>query len=72
MTGKSNYSQPEEVLEYANQIKAELIIIMLSKNITMAKLMMGLKDQKYISNEYDIPVMCLNPRLDLRKVEGFF
>ena len=72
VTGKSNYSQPEEVLEYANQIKAELIIIMLSKNITMAKLMMGLKDQKYISNEYDIPVMCLNPRLDLRKVEGFF
>ncbi len=72
VTGKRSYSQPEEIIEYANQIKAELIIIMLSKNITKAKLMFGLKEQKYISNEYHIPVMCLNPRSDLRKYEGFF
>jgi nucleotide-binding universal stress UspA family protein len=72
VTGKSRYSSPRETIEFANQIKAELIIIMLSKNITLAKLMLGLVDQKYISNDYNIPVMCLNPRSDLRKYEGFF
>ncbi len=72
VTGRSYFSQPNEVVEYANQIKAELIIIMLSKNITVAKLMLGLKDQKYISNNYNIPVMCLNARSDLRKYESFF
>jgi len=71
-TGKSSFSSPKDTIEFANQIKAELIIIMLSKNITKAKLMLGLKDQKYISNDYNIPVMCLNPRSDLRKYEGFF
>lgn len=72
VTGKSNFSKPEEVVAYANQIKAELIIIMLSKNITLAKIIFGLKDQKYISNPYNIPVMCLNARSDIRKYESFF
>lgn len=72
VTGKSSFCQPSEVTEFANQIKAELIIIMLSKNITKAKLMLGLKDQKYISNNYNIPVMCLNASSNLRKYESFF
>ena len=72
VTGKCSFCQPAEVTKFANQIKAELIIIMLSKNITKAKLMLGLKDQKYISNDYNIPVMCLNARSNLRKYESFF
>lgn len=71
ITGKSKYNTTNETLEFANQINAELIIIMLSRNITIAKIMMGLKDQYYISNDYGIPVMCLNPRLDLTKYESF-
>ena len=62
----------KETIEFAHQIDAELIIIMLSKNITVAKAMMGLKDQKYISNKYNIPIMCLNARSDLKKYEGFY
>lgn len=72
VTGKKKYNLASETLRFANEIKAELIIIMLSKNITVAKAMIGLKDQKFISNEYKIPVMCLNPRSDLRRLEGFF
>lgn len=72
ITGKKKYNLAAETLDFANKIKAELVIIMLSKNITVAKAMIGLKDQKFISNEYKIPVMCLNPRSDLRKYEGFF
>jgi nucleotide-binding universal stress UspA family protein len=72
ITAKKKYNMANETLDFANEIRAELIIIMLSKNITVAKAMIGLKDQKYISNDYKIPVMCLNPRSDLRKYEGFF
>jgi nucleotide-binding universal stress UspA family protein len=72
VTGKGRYNMVDETLKFANQIKAELIIIMLSKNITLAKVLMGLKDQKYISNPYKIPILCLNARSDLRKYEGFF
>jgi hypothetical protein len=72
VTGKGKFNLTKETVDFANKIKSELIIIMLSKNITLAKVMLGLKDQNYISNEYKIPVLCLNPRSDLRKYEGFY
>jgi nucleotide-binding universal stress UspA family protein len=72
VTAKGSISVTKETLDFANSIKAELIIIMLSKSVTFAKVLLGLKDQKYISNDYQIPVLCLNPRSDLRKYEGFF
>lgn len=71
VTAKGSYNLAQETLEFANSINAELIIIMLSKNITKAKVLLGLRDQKYISNDFQIPVLCLNPRSDLRKLEGF-
>lgn len=72
ITGKRRYKLAEETLNFANQIDAELIIIMLSKNVNILNLMVGLEDQKYISNDYKIPIMCINPRSDLKKFEGFY
>jgi nucleotide-binding universal stress UspA family protein len=72
VTAKGNYNLTQETLEYAHHIDAELIITMLSPNFTMLKVMLGLQDQKYISNDYKIPIMCLNQRSDLKKYEGFF
>jgi nucleotide-binding universal stress UspA family protein len=72
ITAKGRFNLTQETLEYAHKINAELIIIMLSKSVTLAKVMLGLQDQKYISNDYKIPIMCLNQRSDLRKYEGFF
>ncbi|MBA7568170.1 hypothetical protein ES708_09891 [subsurface metagenome] len=72
VTAKRKFNIVLETIEFAHKISAELIIIMLSKNITVAKTMMGLKDQYYISNRHKIPIMCLNPRSDLRKYEGFY
>ncbi|MBN1951959.1 MAG: universal stress protein [Bacteroidales bacterium] len=69
---KGKYNITQETLEFAHEIKAEMIIIMLSKRVTRLKFLLGLKDQKYLSNEFQIPVLCLNPRSDLRKYEGFF
>lgn len=67
--GKKPYV--EEALEFSNFLQADLIVIQLSRSISTLKILMGLKDQKYISNAYKIPVMCLNARTDLRKYGGF-
>lgn len=61
----------EETIEFSDFIGADLIVIMLSRRITIDKVLFGLRDQKFISNSYKIPVMCLNPRTDLRKYAGF-
>jgi nucleotide-binding universal stress UspA family protein len=61
----------EEAIEFSDFIDADLIVIMLSRRITIDKILFGLKDQKFISNNYKIPIMCLNPRTDLRKYAGF-
>jgi nucleotide-binding universal stress UspA family protein len=71
ITAKGSYNITQETLDFANQINAELIIIMLSRNITFTKLMLGLKEQNYISNDYNIPILCLNPRSDLTRYESF-
>ncbi len=69
---KSQYNIIEDTLKYANEIRAELIIVMLSRNITTAKMLFGIREQKYIINQYKIPVMVLNPRADLTKFESFY
>jgi len=72
ITGKLPYKLAEESLEFANQIGAELIIILLNKDVNIFNIIFGLEDQKFISNKYKIPVMCINPRSDLKKLEGFY
>ncbi len=67
---KSNL-KPEDAIEYANEINAQLIIIMLNKHITWLKAIRGFSAQKYIANKYNIPVMVLNPNTELYKYEGF-
>jgi nucleotide-binding universal stress UspA family protein len=59
-----------EVNEYANQIKADIIIIQLQRNLTLSKFLFGVKEQNIIANPYKIPVMCLNPR-EVKVYAGF-
>ena len=51
-----------ETIEYANEIKADLILIMTTKDINIADYVLGAQEQQIISNKYEIPVMCINPR----------
>jgi nucleotide-binding universal stress UspA family protein len=67
--GKKGFT--EESIEFSKFIRADLIIIMLSRFITLDKTLFGLKEQKYITNMHKIPVMVLNPRVDLHKLGGF-
>lgn len=61
--GKKSFAK--ETIEYAVQIKAELIVIMTTKNIGLADYVMGADEQYIIANSAKIPVMCINPRIGL-------
>lgn len=69
LEGKGSYTQ--QVLDLASEIKSGLIMIMTTKNIRLQDYMIGAEEQKIIANEYKLPVMCVNPREDLRKIGGF-
>lgn len=58
--GKKDFTT--ETIEYAHQINADLILIMTTKDINLADYVMGAHEQTIISNKYQIPVMCINPR----------
>ena len=51
-----------ETIEYANEIDADMILIMTTKDINIADYVLGAHEQNIISNKYGIPVMCINPR----------
>ncbi len=68
--GKQDFVK--EAIEFSYFLKADIIIIMMSRFVTWDKVLLGLREQKYISNDYKIPVMCLNPRADLHKLGGFY
>jgi hypothetical protein len=59
-----------ETIEYAQKVKADLIIIALSKTLTFADYLMGPAEQAIIANEAKIPVMVISPRP--KKVSGGF
>jgi len=58
--GKKDFTT--ETIEFAHQIDADLILIMTTKNINLADYVIGAHEQQIISNKYQIPVMCINPR----------
>jgi nucleotide-binding universal stress UspA family protein len=60
-----------ESLNYAKEIDAGLILIMTTKNIRFQDYVLGASEQQLIANDAKIPVMCVNPRMDLRKFGGF-
>lgn len=52
----------KETIEYAQNINANLILIMTSKTLTFADYIMGPSEQYIIANSAKIPVMVVNPR----------
>jgi len=59
-TGKKDFAT--ETIEFAHNIGADLLLIMTTKNIGLADYVVGAQEQMIISNKYEIPVMCINPR----------
>lgn len=65
---KGNFAK--ETLKYAEKTKADLILIMTTKNINISDYMLGASEQYIIANSSKIPVMCVNPKTHLTK-HGF-
>jgi nucleotide-binding universal stress UspA family protein len=51
----------EQTIEIAQQLNADLILIMTTKDITFADYVIGAKEQYIIANSSKIPVCCVNP-----------
>lgn len=58
--GKKDFTH--ETIEFAHEIKADLLLIMTTKDITTFDYVLGASEQQIISNRHEIPVMCVNPR----------
>lgn len=61
----------QHTIDFAHKINADLILIMTTKNITMADYMLGASEQYIIANSSRIPVCCVNPKASFAKVGQF-
>lgn len=62
---------PQQTLDFALKIKADLILIVTTKNITFADYVVGASEQYIIANSSKIPVCCVNPRVSFAKSGQF-
>jgi nucleotide-binding universal stress UspA family protein len=65
--GKESFAK--ESLQYAEEIEADLILITTTKGISFTDYVLGASEQDAITNNANIPVMCINPRKS--KIGGF-
>lgn len=66
---KGNFA--EQTLDFAQSINADLLLIMTTKNITVADYVIGAQEQYIIANSSKIPVCCINPKSTFAKVGQF-
>jgi nucleotide-binding universal stress UspA family protein len=52
----------KEAVDYAIKVKADSIFIVTTKDIGFTDYMMGAHEQYIIANNFNIPVICVNPR----------
>ena len=61
----------QQTIDFAADIKADLIVIVTTKNITLADYMLGASEQYMIANSSKIPVCCVNPMATFANVSQF-
>jgi nucleotide-binding universal stress UspA family protein len=66
---KGNFAQ--QTIDFAQKINADLLLIMTTKNITVADYVIGASEQYIIANSSKIPVCCVNPKSSFAKVGQF-
>jgi nucleotide-binding universal stress UspA family protein len=66
---RGNFAQ--QTIDFAMKINADLILIMTTKNITVADYVVGASEQYIIANSSKIPVICVNPRATFAKMGQF-
>jgi hypothetical protein len=63
---KAKGSFVKQTLDFSKYIDADLIIIVITKDIGINDYMFGADEQKLIANNQEIPVMCIQPRTDMK------
>jgi nucleotide-binding universal stress UspA family protein len=66
---RGNFAQ--QTIDFAQKMNADLILIVTTKNITMADYMLGASEQYIIANSSKIPVCCVNPKQTFTKTGQF-
>jgi len=66
---KGSDSFAKESLQYAENIDADMILITTTKGISRLDFVLGVSEEHIITNNANIPVMCVNPRK--AKIGGF-
>jgi nucleotide-binding universal stress UspA family protein len=66
---KGNMAQ--QTIDFAQKINADMIVLVTTKNITMADYIVGASEQYIIANSSKIPVCCVNPRSTFSGVGQF-
>ena len=61
----------KQTLDFARYINADIIAIVITKDLTINDYVFGADEHQIIANELEIPVMCINPRSDLTKTLPF-
>lgn len=66
---RGNFAQ--QTIDFSQKINADLILIMTTKNITVADYVLGASEQYIIANSSKIPVCCVNPKTTFAKMGQF-
>jgi nucleotide-binding universal stress UspA family protein len=61
----------QQTIDFAQKINADLLLIMTTKNITLADYVLGASEQFIIANSSRIPVCCVNPKASFASVGQF-
>jgi nucleotide-binding universal stress UspA family protein len=61
----------EQTVDFATEIDADMIMIMTTKQPRLTDYVFAADEQQIIANNAKIPVMCINPRSDIKKYSGF-
>ena len=60
-----------ETIDFAKKMDADMILVMTTKDISIADYALGADEQHIIANKEKIPIMCVNPDPSLRRSGGF-
>lgn len=62
VTASGSQSFKKEIVTFATEHNADLVLIMATRDIRWVDYMMGAPEQYILSNPANLPVMCMNPR----------
>lgn len=62
VTSSGKQSFKKEIVSFAKEHQADLILVMATRDIKWVDYMLGAPEQYIIANPENLPVMCLNPR----------